>query len=177
MLQLPITIIRILNSARANNTLQILAIKSSQVINSITKFLPLALKKLSFTCYEIWTVEEVDLWLTLQVSVSRKRWQRHGLLRAENDKHAKHPEHWEDKKPLQQFIIIHVECEGEVIREIEPVPVNHLYQNSACRPYSYRRKLYAVFSRLIYNLALPYPSLSLVVTGNQQGGLHSFDMK
>lgn len=109
-----------------------------------------------------------DIHFKSQVSVPRKWWQRHAFLRAQDDENTEHSEHGKDKKPFQQFVVVHMEGEGELIWEIDPILVNQFHQHSSRSSYSYRWKFNPMCPRAIKDLVLLNRSLSLVVTGNQQ---------
>lgn len=106
-----------------------------------------------------------------QVGVPRKGRQGGVLPGAEDDDHAEHAEHGEHEEPLQELVVVHVEGEGELVGEKEPVPIDHLHYNSSRRSHGYRGQLHPLLPRLVDHLVTGYAPLSLIIAGNQQGRL------
>jgi hypothetical protein len=92
-------------------------------------------------------------------------------LGPQDDEYAEHPEHRQNNEPFQQLEVMHVEGKRVLVREMEPMRVNHLYQQSSCGSDRDGGKLHPFMSWFVVDLADRNVPISLVIPWDKQSYL------
>lgn len=97
------------------------------------------------------------------INIPWKWWQRSAFLWPQDDKNAKHPKHWKKHEPFQKLVIMHVEGERELVREVEPVFVNHFHKHSSCGSHRNCGKLHPLLAWFIISCINHNAPFSLII--------------